>query len=167
MAMQRQLLSVNSIAVELQRDRRTVARALDGVPADGMRGNHRAWYLTTAIQALRSAEPRQHVSDRNSGGLLNLFLSRLEDWEELRSTKRRANLDIRSVAAAVGTNVETILTWLRVGAPYVKEGCRQTGDGFVLRPSWIIDWFLMASALAGSTKIQAARALRLHIGERT
>ena len=53
MAMTRQLWSISALAVELGKDRRTVAAALDGVTADGtINGGHRGWWLSTALAAL-------------------------------------------------------------------------------------------------------------------
>lgn len=52
MAMTAKLWSVNAAASELGRDRRTVAKALDGVKADGRIGDRPAWLLQTIINAL-------------------------------------------------------------------------------------------------------------------
>ena len=52
MPMQRQLWSVNALAVELDIDRRTVAKRLDGVPPAGKRGGHPVWRLSDALAAL-------------------------------------------------------------------------------------------------------------------
>ena len=56
MAMTAKLHSLNAIAVELSRDRRTVGRALRHVRADGEIDGRRAWYLATAIDALNRVE---------------------------------------------------------------------------------------------------------------
>ena len=57
MAMTRQLYSVSGLAIELRRDRRTVAAALSGVPGDGIKQGHPAWFLTTALSALEPPSP--------------------------------------------------------------------------------------------------------------
>jgi hypothetical protein len=58
MSMTPKLHSIESIAVETGRDRRTIARALRDVPGDGQIRGKPAWKLATAIHAL----------DRRSGG---------------------------------------------------------------------------------------------------
>lgn len=51
--MTKQLWSINGLATELDIDRRTIASALKTAPADGeIRGNP-AWYLVTALSALK------------------------------------------------------------------------------------------------------------------
>jgi hypothetical protein len=53
MAMTRQLWTINGLATELDKDRRTVGRALRNVPADGTtRGGHKGWFMQTALDAL-------------------------------------------------------------------------------------------------------------------
>jgi|APMI01.1.fsa_nt_gi hypothetical protein len=62
MAMTAKLWSINAAATELGKDRRTVAKALDGVPADGRIGVRPAWLLSTIIAAMNagaSAPPGQ------------------------------------------------------------------------------------------------------------
>jgi hypothetical protein len=56
MAMTATLFTLNSLAVELSKDRRTIARALRHVRADGEIDGRRAWYLATAIDALNRVE---------------------------------------------------------------------------------------------------------------
>jgi hypothetical protein len=54
MAMTRQLWSLNGLATELGKDRRTIGRVLRHVPADGMtRGGYKGWFMETALRALR------------------------------------------------------------------------------------------------------------------
>ncbi|MGU3538889.1 hypothetical protein [Methylobacterium sp. A54F] len=53
--MTRTLWSINGLATELQRDRRTVADALSGARADGEIRGRPAWFMTTAIAALGGA----------------------------------------------------------------------------------------------------------------
>jgi hypothetical protein len=56
MAMTPQLFSLSALAVELDRDRRTVARALRHVPPDGKVHGRDGWRMTTAITALDRLE---------------------------------------------------------------------------------------------------------------
>lgn len=50
------LHTVNALATELGRDRRTIANALRAVTPDGKSGRWDAWYLTTALKALGSGD---------------------------------------------------------------------------------------------------------------
>lgn len=53
MAMTRQLWTINGLATELGKDRRTLAKALRHVPADGTtRGGYQGWYMETALRTL-------------------------------------------------------------------------------------------------------------------
>lgn len=53
MAMTRQLWTLNGLATELGKDRRTLGRALRDVPTDGSaRDGHKGWFLETALRAL-------------------------------------------------------------------------------------------------------------------
>ncbi len=53
MAMTKTLYSISALAVELDRDRRTIAAALKAVPADGkVKGGHGAWFMSTALAAI-------------------------------------------------------------------------------------------------------------------
>lgn len=63
MAMVRQLYSISALAVELARDRRTIARALANVRPDGkLAGGHQAWFLASALRALETMEGRKAVA---------------------------------------------------------------------------------------------------------
>jgi hypothetical protein len=163
MGMQRSLWSVNALSVELGRDRRTIAKALDGVPADGTVKGHPAWYLEAALDALSaSGAPRR--SDSPQRGLLNeLFISRIESWPEITARCTGAGrCTLREFADALGSDVRTVLTWLRAGMPYVEEGDWETGKGFVLRFSWAFDWYLLAYSVAHRPgERDAGRALGL------
>ena len=53
MAMTRRLWTLNGLATELGKDRRTLGRALRHVPADGTtRGGYQGWFMETALRAL-------------------------------------------------------------------------------------------------------------------
>jgi len=49
---ERRLYSVSDLAVELQRDRRTMGNALRNLPPDGQLKGRPAWFMTTGISAL-------------------------------------------------------------------------------------------------------------------
>ena len=53
MPMTRQLWTINGLATELGKDRRTLGRALQHVAADGTtRGGYQGWFMETALRAL-------------------------------------------------------------------------------------------------------------------
>src|SRR4051812_8506439 len=52
MAMTRSVYSTSSLAVELHKDRRAIARALAEVSPDGKVGAHPGWHLLTVLRAL-------------------------------------------------------------------------------------------------------------------
>jgi hypothetical protein len=58
MGMQRKLWSLSSLAVELQKNVRTIAKALDGVQPDGVLGPKQspAWFLSSVFVALTKHE---------------------------------------------------------------------------------------------------------------
>jgi hypothetical protein len=56
MSKQQKLWSVNRLSTELQRNPRTLARALTDVPEDGKLAGRPAWHMSTAVQALRRYE---------------------------------------------------------------------------------------------------------------
>ena len=55
MGMVKKLWSISALAVELDRDRRTIAKFLRGVPPDGQLDGNPAWYLQTALSALSNS----------------------------------------------------------------------------------------------------------------
>lgn len=87
MSMVKKLWSLSALAVELDRDRRTVAKVLGSVPPDGKTNGHRAWFLQTALSALDQAirpgppaplplgfEVLDQVKDPFNQGMLTTFL---------------------------------------------------------------------------------------------
>ena len=52
MAMTAKLWTISGLAAELDRDRRTITRALRDVPHDGKSGRWDAWHMTTILDAL-------------------------------------------------------------------------------------------------------------------
>ena len=71
--------------------------------------------------------------------LLGNFIDRVENWQEVHSDPR-IEWTIEATADGLGLSVETLVIWLRSGMPYAREGDWATGAGFVLVPSWVIDW---------------------------
>ena len=56
MAMTARLLTISALAVELNKDRRTISRALSRVPPDGEVDGAKAWFLTTVLRAFAPSE---------------------------------------------------------------------------------------------------------------
>jgi hypothetical protein len=65
MSMRPRLLGVSALAVELDKDRRTISRLLKHTPADGRtsKGDD-AWFLTTAMRALAHLKNRPALRSR-------------------------------------------------------------------------------------------------------
>ena len=85
MAMTARLWSISAAAVELGRDRRTVASALAKVAADGQEGKNNAWYLRTIINALSG--------NRGDGEVL--------DYEAERARKTKEEADAQEMKNAL------------------------------------------------------------------
>lgn len=66
MALVKQLWSLNALETEIGRDRRTIGKALKGVPVDGKIGGRDAWHLTTVLAAL---DRHDYPHGRESGSL--------------------------------------------------------------------------------------------------
>jgi phage terminase Nu1 subunit (DNA packaging protein) len=66
MALTKKLWSLNALEVETGRDRRTIGKALAGVPRDGTIGKNHAWHLTTALNAL---DRHDHPNGRGGDAL--------------------------------------------------------------------------------------------------
>ena len=164
MTMQRRLWSINALATELGKDRRTIAKRLDGVPIDGQLSGHPAWYLATALAAVEQNDTRDPSRRREDVGFVSShFCERLRSWQEIHGQGGRGSmLSIEETALLLGVDTQSVLLWLRAGMPYVKEGDFETGAGFRLRPSWVLDWMLTLSTVCLLTEDEPARrALRL------
>ena len=66
MAMTAKLWTISGLAAELDRDRRTITRALRDVPHDGKEGRYKAWHMTTVLAAM----------DNGTGDTLDLTAER-------------------------------------------------------------------------------------------
>ncbi|MBZ9748300.1 hypothetical protein LB516_24010 [Mesorhizobium sp. CO1-1-7] len=154
--MTKQIYSISALAVELGRDRRTVASALDRVVPDGIvkGGPHRGWYLQTALKALKAEPPKPFDP---TDGPLGTMLDRLAGWREIYSGEP-PDLSIQDMAVIIGHPASSVLTWLRAGLPYVKRGDFETGAGFTLRAPWLIDWLCSTSFIARKSGDSASAA---------
>jgi hypothetical protein len=76
MSKQQKLWSINRLSTELQRNQRTIARALTDVPEDGKLAGRPAWFMSSAVAAMRRYEGGSNrFDDRHSVGD-----DRSEDW---------------------------------------------------------------------------------------
>lgn len=146
MAMTKQLWSINGLATELGMDRRTVARRLAGVPADGRLHGKAAWLMTTALAAIND-KGKAHSSRRHP--MTEHFRSRIEDWEELRlGGEDPIEWDITQTCERFDIPREQMLDWLRAGMAYRKQGDWRTGEGFTLHPHQVLDWQIFMRAVS-------------------
>lgn len=133
MAMTAKLHSLNSLAVELGRDRRTIARALRHVRPDGESGGHRAWFLATAIAALERIEGRRGDTgdghDENNLGAIEDASQRvqslLDDLRALPDVAARRRLMRSGAGAVIGKLVDA---FDRV------ESCRDANARMITKP---------------------------------
>jgi hypothetical protein len=97
---ERQLWSINSLAIELNRDPRTVKKALERIDPDGMIGRHPAWFLTSATQALAPVERRFRSASRDDEAAADDVEA---VWGDLRrgftNLEREQDIDRRRVMA--------------------------------------------------------------------
>ena len=148
MAMTKQLWSINALATEFGRDRRTISRALDEVPPDGTISGHNAWYMATALKALRALDrPSSSTPRTEDGGLLSIIRDRLTNWREIHD-EDPVTLPIAVAAEAIGVPVARMLVWLRAGCPYSgKPGNWQNGGGFQLDLARAVEWCILVHCL--------------------
>jgi hypothetical protein len=140
MSMRPRLWSLNGLATELGRDRRTMGKILSTTPPDGRLNGHPAWFLTTALNAVEEYErPQTAPTSDAADALLGSYIDRVEHWQEVHSGPQ-IEWTIEATAEGLGLTIETLVIWLRSGMPYAREGDWATGTGFVLVPSWVIDW---------------------------
>jgi hypothetical protein len=70
MAMTRQIWSINGLATELGKDRRTLGRALRHVPTDGTtQSGYKGWFMETALRALSDKGKARVEEGRTPPGL--------------------------------------------------------------------------------------------------
>src|SRR3954449_8470373 len=127
MAMTKQLWSISGLAVELGKDRRTIAKALSSVAADGHIAGEKAWHMTTALTAL-SGERRTPDPTQENNDIVLTLLDRLDHWPQLHSSELSSlTLSVSEFADLARQTPENILDCLRAGMPFVEEGDWRTG----------------------------------------
>jgi hypothetical protein len=86
------------------------------------------------------------------------YCERLREWHEIHGERGQADaLSLDETAVLIGVDAHSVLLWLRAGMPYVEEGDFETGAGFGLRPSWVLDWMLTLNIVCDLTKDEPAR----------
>jgi hypothetical protein len=145
MSMTKKLWSISALAVELDKDRRTIANALSGIPPDGHNGRQKAWYLSTAIDALKyEGKPSSHEHP-----LLDMMVDRVLNWREIRRKGSTAatHITVEDFAKTCDVKSGTILCWLKAGCPFLVAGDWKTGEGFVLCAPYVMEWRVIVSIL--------------------
>jgi hypothetical protein len=160
MAMLPQLFSLSGLAVELNRDRRTIASALRNMRPDGVLPSGAPGFrLATALRALRGttlAATGSEVSDP----IASFLEDRLADPSLV--TGGRMLMSLAEAARMLGEDEKTALHWLRAGAPFVSKGDWSTGTGFVIDFSHVVGWLILVAAhLAHIGRDDLHEALRL------
>jgi hypothetical protein len=151
MSMTKRLWSISALAVELSRDRRTVAAALKDVPADAMIGTDKVWYLSTALAALDEGRSSRPASREPRESVLRHWLWRLEGWREIYVERESEPvLTFEELLLLWKIDADTLLTWLRSGLPFVDRGDFETGAGFTLRHGHVFDWVAAFMVIGGS-----------------
>ena len=112
-----------------------------------------------AIECTRDSSTRPVSRARTS--VLQHFLDRIHDWRDL-CQGPPILFTIEDIAEMFDVSRETVLGWLRAGMPYRERGCFDTGEGFKLVLSWVIDWtFALNMLVRAFGDHQGRRELRL------
>jgi hypothetical protein len=138
MAMTKQLWSISGLAVELAKDRRTIARALNSVPPDGHISGEKAWYLTTVLEAFAGGRARTPTLETNT--IVTLLLDRLDRLGPPNPLSEERLFTIEEFASVADQSPANVLDCLRAGMLFVREGDWRTGAGFQLRLIWAMEW---------------------------
>ena len=168
MSMTPTLFSLNGLATELGKDRRTMGKVLAGVKPDGTIKGHSAWRLQTVLAALgKHAGSVSTFRGRYRTPAFQTLLDRVEGWQEIYLKKDKgAPIEWDPAFAGMVMRVPpaTILTWLRSGMPYARAGNWRTGEDFVIKPSWMIDWaHLVGAYIVNEDDAEAARILGMKV----
>lgn len=159
--MTEKIYSVNALSTLTGIDRRTLARALQGIEPDGRLRSGAGWSVGTAQDALANLPDARRTASRPTRArnhpLLSIMIERLECWREIHAKGRKV-MTLAEVANLMGVLEGDVLMWLRAGLPYAEAGDFATGQGFKLVPSWTIDWLSAIRALADDS---TARRLRI------
>jgi hypothetical protein len=132
------------------------------MPPNGTLNGHAAWFLKTALAAIQGDNRSPTVSTFDpADALLGTYIDRVVHWREIHNVPQ-IEWTVAATAEGLGLTAETLLIWLRSGMPYSREGDWATGAGFLLVPSWVIDWqakLMVLNKLFGNTHTTRQLAL--------
>jgi hypothetical protein len=146
MAMTKTLWSINALATELDKDRRTLAKALSDVPPDGYVSGEKRWYLRTVLRAL--ARPSRAAHGPGEDTFLDVLIDRVTNWRKIRSDVEHEPFPVELIAEASGATPAHVVKWLRGGMPFQQRGDWESGNGFLIPMAWAIDWQVFVTAYA-------------------
>lgn len=124
--------SVNALATELGRDRRTIAKRLAeaGVEPVEVNGRVRLYRLRDALDVLEAPPSPQPARSAAYGS----NAERVFDFAMASPRRYKlSGLAVQSwngVAALFGASDDDIREWLRFGCPYLRSGDAETGKGW-------------------------------------
>jgi hypothetical protein len=163
MSMRAKLHTISGLASELNRDRRTIANALNAVPPDGKVGKYDAWHIATTLRCL---EPERGKGwDGDMLPIVRHLYERIPNWKELHR-RRVEPMSFEDLHSTYNWEPEIVLTWVRAGMPYSKVGDWNTGKGFMFHPPHVFDWHLFVGAALEHMGDKVMRKRLCLIGER-
>ena len=137
-----ELVNVGTIAKALRLTPRRVRQLTeDGILRKAGRGRYDLADNIEAYHAWRDRTKRPAPAD-GYDSFLEDFTERLVDWREIYSggEPESHKIPIEKVEDWWGCSRETMLTTLRMGAPYTVHGDIETGEGFCVHFSHYIEW---------------------------
>ena len=125
--------TINALATELERDRRTIAKKLARVRPIEVRGRSKYYRLRDALDALDEKRPApSNPSPHDQVEHFEMNLDRLpatRTWDEIR--------------AMFGVEDTEVRRWLRYGCPFVEVGSPDTTTGWTFRTGHVFRWLAL------------------------
>jgi hypothetical protein len=172
--MYEELFTVNGLADELKRDRRTVRKYLDSVPPDGMVKGKKAWTIETALDNMPDIPRQFEPPDFGRSQIITDLCDRLTNWHEIflekcvpeeGESERPDIVGLEAIANAHSVPLSVALRWARSGMPVIKHGNWETGESFELVFHQANEWVLLVEEVLILTQdVKAQRFLK--IGQR-
>ena len=125
--------TINALATELERDRRTIAKKLARVRPIEVRGRSKYYRLRDALDALEEKRP----APSNPSPY---------DQVEMFEINREGPLPIRTsdeIRAMFGVEDTEVRRWLRYGCPFVEVGSPDTTTGWTFRTGHVFRWLAL------------------------
>ena len=133
MAMTPRGWTINALATELDRDRRTIAKKLARVPPIEVRGRSKYYRLRDALDALEDKRPAPSAPSPEEQ--LEAFAIHLESPLPIRTWD-----EIRDMFGADDTEVRR---WVRYGCPFVEAGPLDSTTGWSFRTGHVFRWLAL------------------------